>query len=158
MGVRLIKYNRNTTNTQDGVIFNDHDELYNRDLKNQHPIYAITGLQEVLNVLEDNITETNRLLIEKDKATNARIDAILLDIEAIQKDIEKEYGGIFGTSARDRRNIKRDTNRIVGEKYGNKTVKDLSAHNTTVGLAIASGLLAANLAVTLSWIMDKSYE
>ena len=91
MGVRLIKYNRNTTNTQDGVIFNDHDELYNRDLKNQHPIYAITGLQEVLNVLEDNITETNRLLIEKDKATNARIDAILLDIEAIQKDIENIY-------------------------------------------------------------------
>lgn len=91
MGVRLIKYNRNTTNTQDGVIFNDHDELYNRDLKNQHPIYAITGLQEVLNVLEDNITETNRLLIEKDKATNARIDAILLDIEAIQKDIKNIY-------------------------------------------------------------------
>ena len=91
MGVRLIKYNRNTTNTQDGVIFNDHDELYNRDLKNQHPIYAITGLQEVLNVLEDNIAETNRLLIEKDKATNARIDAILLDIEAIQKDIENIY-------------------------------------------------------------------
>ena len=91
MGVRLIKYNRNTTNTQDGVMFNDHDELYNRDLKNQHPIYAITGLQEVLNVLEDNISETNRLLIEKDQATNARIDAILLDIEAIQKDIENIY-------------------------------------------------------------------
>ena len=84
--------------------------------------------------------------------------AALKDAIQIQKDIEKEYGGIFGTSARDRRNIKRDTNRIVGEKYGNKTVKDLSAHNTKVGLAIASGLLAANLAVTLSWIMDKSYE
>ena len=80
MGVRLIKYNRNTTNTQGGVMFNDHDELYNRDLKNQHPIYAITGLQEVLNVVEDNITETNRLLIKRNQDTNHRIDTINLAI------------------------------------------------------------------------------
>ena len=86
MGVRLVKYSRTNSSSSNsgGQIYNDHDELTNRDLKNQHPIYAITGLQEVLNVLEDSITETNKLII----ATNERIDAILLDIEKIQKEIQ----------------------------------------------------------------------
>ena len=89
MGVRLVKYSRTNSSSSNsgGQIYNDHDELTNRDLKNQHPIYAITGLQEVLNVLEDSITETNKLII----ATNERIDAILLDIEKIQKEIQDIY-------------------------------------------------------------------
>ena len=92
MGVRLVKYSRTNSNgANNGQIFNDHDELTNRDLKNQHPIYAITGLQEVLNVLEDNITETNKVIIEKDKATNLRIDAILLNIEKLKKEIQDLY-------------------------------------------------------------------
>lgn len=79
MGVRLIQYNRNN-GYGDGSINKDHAELINRDLLNQHPIYAITGLQEVLNLLEDAIEETNTRLqniIDKDiKDTNDRIDAI----------------------------------------------------------------------------------
>ena len=87
MGVRLVKYNR-TNSDSGGQVFNDHDELSNRDLKNQHPIYAITGLQEVLNVLEDNISEVSKLLTEKDENSNIKIDAILSDIEIIQNNIQ----------------------------------------------------------------------
>lgn len=101
---------------------------------------------------------TGKLSKEGRKVEKSDRKTALKDAIKIQKDIKKEYGGIFGTSARDRNNIKKETNRIVREKYGSKTVKDLSAHNTKVGLAIASGLLAANLAVSLSWVMDNSYE
>ena len=84
--------------------------------------------------------------------------AALKDAIQIQKDVKKEYGGIFGTSEYDRNNIKQETNKIVREKYGNKTVKDLSAYNTKVRLFNVSGLIAANLAVSLAWVMgSKSY-
>ena len=91
--------------------------------------------------------------IEKSDRKEALKDAI-----KIQKDVKKEYGSIFGINERDRSSVKQETNRIVREKYGSKTVKDLSAHNTKVGLAIASGLITANLAVSLAWVMGKSYE
>ena len=45
MGVRLVKYNR-TAEGNENSYYNDHDYLVNRDLANQHPIYAISGLQE----------------------------------------------------------------------------------------------------------------
>ena len=81
MGVRLVQYNRNNNNG-DGSLNRDHDELINRDLLNQHPIYAITGLQEVLNILEDSIQETNTRL-------NQEVERINSDIESINKEIEK---------------------------------------------------------------------
>lgn len=81
MGVRLVQYNRNNNNG-DGSLNRDHDELINRDLLNQHPIYAITGLQEVLNILEDSIQETNTRL-------NQEVERINSDIESINKEIER---------------------------------------------------------------------
>ena len=77
MGVRLVQYNRNNNNG-DGSLNRDHDELINRDLLNQHPIYAITGLQEVLNILEDSTQETNTRL-------NQEVERINSDIEYINK-------------------------------------------------------------------------
>ena len=74
MGVRLVRYTRHNNEI---VAHDDHDELLNRDLMNQHPIYAITGLQEVLNILEDSIYDTGVLLQEKDKVTNKRIDLLI---------------------------------------------------------------------------------
>ena len=62
MGVRLVKYNR-TAEGNENSYYNDHDYLVNRDLANQHPIYAISGLQEVLNVLEENIKEDGELIL-----------------------------------------------------------------------------------------------
>lgn len=101
---------------------------------------------------------TGKLSKEGRKVEKSDRKAALKDAIKIQKDVKKEYGGIFGTSEYDRSNIKQETNKIVREKYGGKTVKDLSSHNTKVGLTIASGLIAANLAVSLAWVMGKSYE
>ena len=101
---------------------------------------------------------TGKLSKEGRKVEKSDRKEALKDAIKMQKDIKKEYGGIFGTSERDRSNIKQETNKIVREKYGNKTVKDLSSHNTKVGLTVASGLTAAHLAVSLAWVMGKSYE
>ena len=101
---------------------------------------------------------TGKLSKEGRKVEKSDRKEALKDAIKIQKDVKKEYRGIFGTSEYDRSNIKQKTNKIVREKYGSKTVKDLSAHNTKVGLTIASGLIAANLAVSLAWVMGKSYE
>ena len=88
MGVRLVQYNRNNNNG-DGSLNGDHDELINRDLLNQHPIYAITGLQEVLNILEDSIQETNTRINQKVERINSDIESINKNIESINKEIEK---------------------------------------------------------------------
>ena len=78
MGVRLVKYNRlNPSGVPGGDSNSDHSELFNRDLPDQHPIHAITGLQDILDTLEDNIIDIN-----------TKINNILLDIKQIQKDIK----------------------------------------------------------------------
>lgn len=70
MGVRLIKYG---VEKNSGTL--NHNELMNRDLVDQHPIEAITGLQEALNGLQeglDNVavgtesTETVELIYNPD--------------------------------------------------------------------------------------------
>lgn len=81
MGVRLVRYKRFGSTNGDELDYRDHDELINRDLMNQHPIYAITGLQEVLNMLEDSIEDTNDWV----RRTNVRIDDLILGINNINK-------------------------------------------------------------------------
>lgn len=87
MGVRLVRYNRPLNGNSDSNISQsfDHDELINRDLLNQHPIYAITGLQEILNLLEDSIrdlsTEFNKAEVETDKEVNQ----IMKDLRDLEK-------------------------------------------------------------------------
>lgn len=61
MGVRLVRYNNGVTtgDSSFGGTY-DHNELTNRDLVNQHPIGAITGLQETIdeiNVLIDSLVK-----------------------------------------------------------------------------------------------------
>lgn len=82
MGVRLVKYTRFGSEPNDA---RDHDELINRDLMNQHPIYAITGLQEVLNILEDSVYETNILMEQKEVSIYEKIDNIINDINDINQ-------------------------------------------------------------------------
>lgn len=83
MGVRLVRYKRFGSTNGDELDYRDHDELINRDLMNQHPIYAITGLQEVLNMLEDSIEDTNDWV----HRTNIRIDNLILDIDRINQQL-----------------------------------------------------------------------
>lgn len=86
MGVRLVRYTNGTPGY--GNMSGDHNELINRDMMNQHPIYAIIGLQEVLNILEDTIEATNEALLQKDKILTEKINIINQNIEDIQQSIE----------------------------------------------------------------------
>lgn len=92
MGVRLVRYNRANSGTGGALDFSDHDELINRDMMNQHPIYAIIGLQEVLNILEDAIQEANQTILLKETEINANINNVVVninqDIEAINNLLE----------------------------------------------------------------------
>lgn len=66
MGVRLVKYGvGNSTGTY------NHNELINRDLPDQHPISAITGLEDRLNNITgiENIVNTKSLTLEYDQST-----------------------------------------------------------------------------------------
>lgn len=83
MGVRLMRFSKTNSGGLGNTIAGDHDELINRDLANQHPIYAITGLQEILNILEDSIYETNQLILSKEAAIKKTISDIQSDIKDI---------------------------------------------------------------------------
>lgn len=71
MGVRLVKYG-----VINGAGTYNHDELTNRDLPDQHPISAITGLEDRLKQIDidikdasgiGNIVNTSSLTLEYDK-------------------------------------------------------------------------------------------
>lgn len=76
----------------------DHNKLSNRDLPDQHPISAITGLQNTLSGLQSSIgTETT----ERENADtvlssqiDANADAILKTREDLQADIDENMGDI----------------------------------------------------------------
>lgn len=89
MGVRLVRYNRPINGNGDSNTSQnfDHDELINRDLLNQHPIYAITGLQEILNILEDSIHDLSETLIKDSVDTDREINQIMADLQALDKRI-----------------------------------------------------------------------
>ena len=85
MGVRLIKFDRYGNSNNYSY---DHDDMINRDMMNQHPIYAITGLQEVLNILEDSINDINEFLSEH------LVNDIEIRMKEAEKDIEDLYESI----------------------------------------------------------------
>lgn len=72
MGVRLVIHNFETDGMDDFTGTHNHDDLLHRDWVDQHPIYAITGLQEVLNTIEDNIISITNLI--QDNNLNVRND------------------------------------------------------------------------------------
>lgn len=57
MGVRLAYFNKPYNYDKNSQMHEDHNDLINRDIPNQHPMYAITGLQEVLNAIENLLTD-----------------------------------------------------------------------------------------------------
>lgn len=95
MGVRLIRYSRTSGSKGVSASANDHDALINRDLLNQHPIYAIIGLQEVLNILEDSIADTNRLLLELEANVMTKYDTQISIINNNIDDINIIIDGIL---------------------------------------------------------------
>jgi hypothetical protein len=67
MGVRLVVHNFEV-DEMDYTGTHNHDDLLHRDWVDQHPIYAITGLQEVLNTIEINLINITNLINENDIA------------------------------------------------------------------------------------------
>lgn len=67
MGVRLVVHNFEL-DSMDYTGTHNHDEMLHRDWVDQHPIYAITGLQEVLNTIESNLVSITNLLLEKEQS------------------------------------------------------------------------------------------
>ncbi len=53
----------------------DHTKLYNRDKADQHPISAITGLEDALEGLSDDITAENNRAIEAEETLDNKIDS-----------------------------------------------------------------------------------
>ncbi|MCC0679978.1 hypothetical protein IC218_06825 [Clostridioides sp. ES-S-0005-03] len=79
MGVRIKRYGKTE-------YLNDHNQLKNTDIEDQHPIKAITGLNEKLDDIDNNIS------INIDYIRNNRND-----IDIINKMIENgEIGGSSG--------------------------------------------------------------
>ncbi|MCC0638972.1 MULTISPECIES: hypothetical protein [unclassified Clostridioides] len=79
MGVRIKRYGKTE-------YLNDHNQLKNTDIEDQHPIKAITGLNEKLDDIDNNIS------INIDDIRNNRND-----IDIINKMIENgEIGGGSG--------------------------------------------------------------
>lgn len=74
MGVRLVVHNF-IIDEMDYTGTHNHDDLLHRDWIDQHPIYAITGLQEVLNTIETNILNISSMILEKEVACNNYTDS-----------------------------------------------------------------------------------
>lgn len=64
---------------------NDHDKLIHRDLADQHPMSAITGLSE-------KIAEQDEKLIEQDKTIEKATEGL---IEIVDEAVAKTYGGLL---------------------------------------------------------------
>lgn len=60
--------------TETGTL--DHEKLRNRDFPNQHPISAITGLENVLGQLSDDIIAENTRAVNAEEALSDRITNI----------------------------------------------------------------------------------
>lgn len=105
MGVRLIRFDKRNIQGSSSTDISDHDELANRDLFDQHPIYSITGLQEALNAIEDSIDNfdvaiediskaLNESLITQEQLINERIAQIIQSIEDISTQLTETSNSI----------------------------------------------------------------
>ena len=57
----------------------DHNKLYNRDLPNQHPVEAITGLSDTLDGLTTGLSDETTARIAEDENLQAQIDEITVE-------------------------------------------------------------------------------
>lgn len=94
MGVRLVRYNNGVISNGDGSGTYDHNELINRELANQHPIGAISGLQEILDELVKNYEDTNTIHFDVDQDTDT-LTAHVKIFESDDNAIEKKATGLF---------------------------------------------------------------
>lgn len=80
-----------------------HNELYNRDLPDQHPMGAITGLEDALDGLSDDITAENNRAVEAEETLDNKIDSEadtradeITRVEGLISDEETRAEGVEG--------------------------------------------------------------
>ena len=96
MGVRLVRYNNGVISGGGGNVDGtyDHNELVNRDLANQHPISAITGLQEILDGLVKNYEDSRSIHFDIDEDTDT-LTANVKIFDSEDNAIQEKVTGLF---------------------------------------------------------------
>ena len=115
MGIALVRYSRpvNYNASAEGLYTKDHEELFNRDSWNQHPIFAIIGLPEYLNMLEDSIDNTNEHINTEVKRLDKRIDDLQLEVDQLSiqvAQVAKDIATIRNVNFTDTNSIKWEHN------------------------------------------------
>lgn len=163
MGVRLVRYNRPISGNGDSNLAQnfDHDELINRDLLNQHPIYAITGLQEILNLLEDSIYTLNVDLVNINNALSQDIQNILVDLGKLDTritDAEKDIVKIKSFKVVDTNSVDLHFNASVPNLKADVRIwkpRDDTKPNTNILQCLGDGLYVPAVAykdsLTVEW-------
>ena len=82
MGVRLVIHNF-AYDIMDYTGTHNHEAMLHRDWRDQHPIYAITGLQEVLNTIESNLVSIINTITQTEAQVKQYSDTKLQEESAI---------------------------------------------------------------------------
>ena len=117
MGVRLVKYGVNN-----GTGTYNHDEMENRDLPDQHPISAITGLDDRLNDIE--------ILIEESAVIDETIDTPSLSL-VYDKDGKTLTGNVKIFESEDNALVEK-TSGLYVDKYLDIETQDTETVHLTV--------------------------
>lgn len=103
----------------------NHDELSNRDLADQHPISAITFLQEILEGLDGGKADNSDLVAESERAIDAE-DALQEQINSRARadDVEEIQSFIPAQAS--------SQNKLTDEAYVNNATQSVTADEVTV--------------------------
>lgn len=133
MGVRLVKYNKNGSASGGNGTF-DHSELLYRDMPDQHPIQAITGLQEALEEIDKAIANA---LESVNKALEEALKLNIEDTNTIDLDYDNDTGILKGKvkifDSPDNALQEKPSGLYVDKYLDIETEDTLSLHLTTEG-------------------------
>lgn len=130
MGVRLVRYNKNGAAAGGNGTF-DHSELLYRDLPDQHPIHAITGLQDALDNIDQTFIEINQTIEDLTKLNKFE------DTNSIDMDFDTNTGMLKANvklfNSEDNA-LEQKTTGLYVDKYLDIDTEDtVSLHLTTEG-------------------------
>lgn len=93
------------------VMERDHNKLENRDEANQHPISAISGLQDKLDLIAKSFElqqQENQLLKERIQMFQEKIQSLENEVKALEEEIEDLQNNGSGGSSTDDPTIDED--------------------------------------------------
>lgn len=114
MGVRLVKHGVDSGG--EGTC--DHNLLFNRDMDDQHPISAITGLQEALDKLEFDTKDSTSLHLNFDSSVKELTGNVIISSDD-DNALEIRPNGLYcGGSGGGIKNVLKVTQKDHGFKVG----------------------------------------